>query len=373
MKNKPKLNPSVKLTATLGLAGFITATALETKAAALYTITEISPPPGYSSTYVWGTTPNNRGQVAAYSSNVPENPNGFVGDTAFLWSGPGQMQLLPSLLGATDTIATSINERGQISGDSGAVAYGIAHGVMWDQWGVHDLGMLPGDAGSDATMINNAGEIAGQSYASVDYISTTRAVAWDTSGQIHPLVSVPSWTYSVALAINDAGQLCGQAGPDETGEYPAVLWPDYNSAPIGLEKPVDNGAGYPLAMNNRDQIVGAVYPLSVGNWIPALWQQGRLTELPMLSGDPGGAAVGINSRGQVVGFSGQSLFDFSTPHALLWDDKTVVELQRLLPANSGWVLLQALSINDRGQISGWGTHNGQTRAFVMAPIHGNND
>ncbi len=54
--------------------------------------------------------------------------------------------------------------------------------------------------------------------------------------------------------------------------------------------------------------------------------------------------------------------------ATLWADNTLIDLTSLLPANSGWVLLGATGINDTGQISGWGTYNGQAMGFVLNPV-----
>jgi probable HAF family extracellular repeat protein len=42
-------------------------------------------------------------------------------------------------------------------------------------------------------------------------------------------------------------------------------------------------------------------------------------------------------------------------------------LNRLIPANSGWVLGEANGINDLGQIVGYGTIRRQTHAFLLTP------
>src|SRR6185503_7829555 len=39
----------------------------------------------------------------------------------------------------------------------------------------------------------------------------------------------------------------------------------------------------------------------------------------------------------------------------------------LIPQDSGWTLISARGINNQGQIVGFGTHNGQTRAFLLTP------
>jgi hypothetical protein len=73
----------------------------------------------------------------------------------------------------------------------------------------------------------------------------------------------------------------------------------------------------------------------------------------------------INDRGEVVGFSiDGTTFAFT---ALIWKDKTPVDLNKLIPANSGWYLQAALSINNAGEIVGYGLKNGIVRAFLATP------
>jgi probable HAF family extracellular repeat protein len=43
------------------------------------------------------------------------------------------------------------------------------------------------------------------------------------------------------------------------------------------------------------------------------------------------------------------------------------DLNSLIPAGSGWVLNDAYGINERGQIVGDGTINGQSLAFLLTP------
>jgi probable HAF family extracellular repeat protein len=61
----------------------------------------------------------------------------------------------------------------------------------------------------------------------------------------------------------------------------------------------------------------------------------------------------INNRGQVVGFS------FPGPQgsgrAVLWQNKVPIDLNTLIPKDSSWYLLDALSINDDREIVGYGT------------------
>ena len=43
------------------------------------------------------------------------------------------------------------------------------------------------------------------------------------------------------------------------------------------------------------------------------------------------------------------------------------DLNKLIPAHSGWILTEASGINDAGQIVGSGTFHGAQRGFVLNP------
>jgi probable HAF family extracellular repeat protein len=45
----------------------------------------------------------------------------------------------------------------------------------------------------------------------------------------------------------------------------------------------------------------------------------------------------------------------------------MIDLNNLIASGSGWVLTSAEAINDKGQIVGWGTLNGTSRAFLLDP------
>jgi probable HAF family extracellular repeat protein len=55
-------------------------------------------------------------------------------------------------------------------------------------------------------------------------------------------------------------------------------------------------------------------------------------------------------------------------HPFVWSPSTgMLDLNNLIPANSGWLLQFANAINDQGQIVGQGTFNGQSEAFLLTP------
>jgi probable HAF family extracellular repeat protein len=352
-----------------GLTGLLAvAVSLPATAQSRYKVTDLGTLPGLADSYEAENCVNNQGHVAVYANNAA-NDNAFAGDVSFLWKGPGEITILPGLPGATDTLPIGLNDQDQVVGDSGAAAFSDAHGFLWDRGVMHDLGTLPGDTGSDAQFINNHGFIAGDSYSAN---GSYRAVVWESSRRIHLLPSLPNWGFSEAVCINDLGQSCGEAGPDANGDYPAVLWQNENAVPISLAKPSGGGSAIGDSINNRGQIVGNFAFESSANSLPCLWQDedGSLIELGVYGDDPQGVAYQVNNQGQIAGFSGQGLADVTTAHSLLWENGTMIDLQTQIPADSGWVLEQALCINDRGQIGGFGWHNGQLRAYLLTPREG---
>jgi probable HAF family extracellular repeat protein len=79
----------------------------------------------------------------------------------------------------------------------------------------------------------------------------------------------------------------------------------------------------------------------------------------------------INNRGQVVGFSLPG--PLGSGRAFLWQDGVMFDLNTLVPKGSPWYLQQALSINDDGQIVGFGTIGGNVHAFLATPSDGDPD
>ena len=74
-------------------------------------------------------------------------------------------------------------------------------------------------------------------------------------------------------------------------------------------------------------------------------------------------AKGINSVGVVVGSS--TLGGEQVRHAFVWHKGDLIDLNSLLPPNSGWELMEANGINDDGYVVGSGSHPGASGAFVL--------
>jgi probable HAF family extracellular repeat protein len=223
---------------------------------------------------------------------------------------------------------TAINRRGQIVGlnylQVGDHSY--HHAYLWDEGEMHDLGTLsPGDPmsmSSEATAINDAGQIVGFSFLTIEGELAIRAVLWE-DGQIRALPTLGGG--SAAYAINERGVIVGWSNAD------------------------------PNAPDSRDDRA-------------VLWHKDTLIDLGNLGGPA--VAYGINNAGVAVGSS--SIFpDNYTPHAFVWSHGRMYDLNdRLVGHHPDWVLDRAFGINDRGQIVGMGLYQGGPRAFLLNPRHG---
>lgn len=80
--------------------------------------------------------------------------------------------------------------------------------------------------------------------------------------------------------------------------------------------------------------------------LPAVWQNGKVSALPIPSGDSNGTAFANNDIGQIIGESGDCTNQ--SAHALLWQNGHITDLGNLGGATSN----QPAAINDLGQITG---------------------
>ena len=81
---------------------------------------------------------------------------------------------------------------------------------------------------------------------------------------------------------------------------------------------------------------------------------------------------GINSKGQVVGSTWDSNFNWS--HAFIYQDGVMTNLNTLFPDSSNLRATMANKINERGQISGMaivrsGPEKGHLHAFLATPVN----
>lgn len=154
----------------------------------------------------------------------------------------------------------------------------------------------------------------------------------------------------------------------------ALLWQKGTVTDLGSLGGTGHGMGI-LAynLNNKDQVVGFSDIKDDQYFHAFLWNKGTgMKDLGTLSGDVRSVALGINDRGDVTGLSLD--MDYN-PTAFLWHDGVLTNLNSLIPAKSPLFLMQACSINSRGEIVGLAvqTSSGDLHAYLATPSIGGSE
>jgi probable HAF family extracellular repeat protein len=258
---------------------------------------------------------NNRGQVTGFTTNATPDPyslyyffiagsSGGTQTRGFLWQNGHMLDV--GTLGGPDTSALFLNEAGQVSGFSytnsvpnPTTGLPTIDPFLWQNGVIPDLGSLGGVFGSPDAM-NSRGQVVGLSNLAGDQVS-------------HPFL----WDGNKLV---DLGTLGG-----------------------------DNGEA--TALNNASDAVGRA-DLPDGTHNAFLWRNGVMTDLGRLPGTNCSRANQINNAGQVVGNASDCTI---VTAAFLWErGGPMVDLNTLIPPNSSLQLVNAININDRGEISGMG-------------------
>jgi probable HAF family extracellular repeat protein len=163
---------------------------------------------------------NNRGQVTGWISE-----GGVMKSYVLTQSGHMTYPLPGTNPDHWGSRAWSMNDRGLVQGYSwGPSGY---NAWLWSRHaGMMDLEVLPGDDQGWAADINSNGDIAGVSFLGNDcYLpdNTCQAVVWPFGSGPVNLGMPEGWTWSEAWAINDKGQIVGNA-VDADGVSHAVMW-----------------------------------------------------------------------------------------------------------------------------------------------------
>jgi probable HAF family extracellular repeat protein len=133
----------------------------------------------------------------------------------------------------------------------------------------------------------------------------------------------------------------------------------------GVQTSLGSEAGQAEAIDDRGFIVGWNRNAFTHDARAFLATRDAITELGTLGGAESRAAA-LNKSTDVVGSADTIQGE---QHAFLYRDGTMLDLNDLVQAGSGFVLEEATGINDSGEIVGTGTIGGATHAFLLAPAH----
>jgi len=298
-----------------------------------------------------------------------------------------------------------VNSSGIVAG-SFALETGDRHAFVYDvtRSGFIDLGTLGGHT-SRANSINSSATVVGRSSTSDRVTHAFRYSALTGIEDIHPRVSLGG-PNSSALAIKDNGDILGWADTS-SGQRHAFLY----EPTTGVLTDLHTAAGLPTGssgaydMDQSGNVVGvfqnatgeshafyyarsdgtftdvgtlggpgsALFRVKNGiaigtadlngtSWHAIEFQQANLFDLIGFGGDS--TAFDINGSGQVVGAATNA---DSETRAFVYDHALGMRDLNGLITDPNWYLLEAQSINDRGQIAGTGSINGSLRVFLLTP------
>ncbi len=136
--------------------------------------------------------------------------------------------------------------------------------------------------------------------------------------------------------------------------------PRYEVVDLGA---VDGNHNMVHAINNAGHVVGSA--LNANESVEAFVTTRKRRSLGSLGG-VFSAAHGINNAGHIVG--GSLVEHDRTFHAFLFMAGDMHDLNELLIDGEDWELVQAVGINDSGQIVGIGMLHGEDHVFLLQPV-----
>lgn len=258
------------------------------------------------------------------------------------------------------TDVNGLNDVGDAVGSSGD-GFGVA--TVWRN-GVASLLTTPQGWTSKATDANNAGHIVGYQ-APIGASSERRAVLWQ--GNTATELPMPAGaSASSASAINNLDGIVGWSGSVIRPQ--ATVW--LGGDATVLER-LGGSISYASDINNLGQIVGSSF---LGNGSiyshAALWQNGTVVDLGVLTGFLNSSANAINDAGWVVGVSSNG--NWYEDRATAWINGETIDLNTFLDDDdiaAGWMLSAAIDINQSGVVVGNAVNafTGMSQIFLLTP------
>jgi probable HAF family extracellular repeat protein len=223
-------------------------------------------------------------------------------------------------LGGKFAIAQTISLNGFVAGYASLPGDTTAHALLWRLNGTTDLGAQGGSNSGVLGNLSGFTETATPDPLNQDFCETgTHLVCLAFTIVNSKEVPLPTLggTAAAAFGNNSLGQVVGQSLT--SAHDPSCL---VNGQPVAPSYQIQQA-------------------------VPAVWQNGAVTTLPMFSGDSNGTANANNDLGQITGASGDCSSHLNA-HALLWDNGKVINLGSL----GGAINNRPAAINNRGEITG---------------------
>jgi probable HAF family extracellular repeat protein len=268
---------------------------------------------------------------------------------AVVWE-DGEIVNLGALEGGYESLAQSINSRGQVTGialntvpDPFACATCAFfpttqnRAFLWKDGEMQDLGTL-GGPDAQGKFINDRGQIAGISYVRFEPTSSGEPqidpFLWE-DGVMMDLGSLGG-TFGEPEGLNNRGQVVGDMNLAGDATSHPFLWQRGSLLDLGT---LGGSFGLARAVNDSGEIVGSATNQNEQAVLAFVWERGVMTDLGTLKGYDCSIGQNISCRGQIVGAS------FSCAggplNATLWDNGSVIDLNSFVPHSSNLHLTQS--------------------------------
>lgn len=322
-----------------------------------YGIVDLGTLPGGASSEAFAI--NSLGQVVGRS--YAQDEHGF-GRRAFLYAHGTMTNLgLADVTGALYSSATAVNDAGVVGGQT---SNGIDQGFLFENGVMRPLHTPPGAIGSSLRGINAAGHAVGEVVVPVGDNQYEHHAFLYADDQMTDLNPVFGQDYSDAAAINDSGWIVGQTRTDGLNIRGYIL----RDGEVTYLDTLGGANSEASAISPSGLVAGSSY-LASNSEHAFLYDGESMLDLGLLPGATASTARGVNDDGTVVGscrFPG----GYHASRAFQFSGGQMHDLNEMIPAGSGWSLLEANAINSTGQIAGAGRINGQTHAFLLMPAGG---
>ncbi|MDX1740764.1 MAG: Ig-like domain-containing protein, partial [Rhodothermales bacterium] len=253
--------------------------------------------------------------------------------------------LLPALSGAF-SVAYDIND----SGDAVGTSLGVDgfEPVIWADGSLNKIS-VDGVSAGQVEAINNGGQLAGLMVQPGGTESAIRG----PQDQVRRIGTDNTRAY----ALSDLGVAVGSKA--EAGQVRAIRW-----ASDGTEQLLANSESAfteAYGINDSGWIVGTFVPSAADGKTSGLNLRSNDILFDVVEGKSLEVRFGrgLRSDGDLAKNLDTSM------RAALWIGESLLDLNALVPSESGWTLVEARDVNNSGQIVGYGILEGETRAFVL--------
>lgn len=301
-------------------------------------------------------------------------------DHAAAWTPDGQVIPLSTPEGY-QSHAVWINDFGLVSGwiDNGVAdpcSFGVGGqtlGVVWEFGVRRPLGTL-GGMQSYGEFNNDLGQVSGHSETTLpsdnpcpDY----DAFIWQNGKMTDITPGNFGGSEGGTNFLNNQGDAVGFGTTPMEAGFNAFLYSRGNLTNLSNIGSFGNNADSGYNVNELGHVVG-VSGTSTGGFLAVLWRGQEFINLMSFTayGEDCSQLVRINSRDQIVGSSYNC--ETFTSHAALWENNELVDLNTLIPSDSGVMLTSAGWINEDGVIAAQGVltsgpNSGAFRAVLLFP------